>query len=493
MELKSVIRHLSLVQHKPIRWIARELGLHRDTVRRALKDPEPPHYQGVQARASPVLGPVKDFIDEILRTDQDAPRKQRHNAQRIFERLVDEKQFEGSGSHVRRYVARRRWELGLTRPNVSIPIAHPPNGQAQADWGHAVVVLAGQRVKLPFFALRLVHSTRPFCCAMPTERQEAFFEAHQRCFLHLDGVPGKITYDNLRTAVQKILPGHDRVEHPAFLAFRDHFNFESFFCNRQAGHEKGSVENLVGYCQRHFFTPVPYGQDLDQINAVLLDRCRRMDEHKIAGRVDGQTVGQAFAAERSTLRSLPTYPFDCCRRVDCRANSLSQIVFERCRYSVPVLYALRPLLLKAYVDRIEIYYGREKIAEHRRSYRPGEEMLNPLHYVPELPKKPGALDCGKPFQNWVLPEIFGRFRKAVGTRGYIRLLQELPRRPVEQVAQVLNLAFSCNVPISVDGVLRLLEQMHPIGPRRLDLSHRPELQAVQIPAPKLEAYDQLAG
>lgn len=486
MDQKVVIRHAYYVERRAIREIARTMGLHRKTVRNALRDAAPPQYTLKAPRFCPVLGTHKPLIREILRKDREAPRKQRHSARRIWERLVQEHGFLGAESTVREYVRECKRDLGVGRPEVYIPIDHPPNGRAQADWGDVQILLRHQPTTIQMFAMRLSHSGKLFVKAYPTQRQEAVADAHDAAFRFFGGVPPMIDYDNPKTLVKKILRGHRRVEQEFFLAIKSHYLFDAHFCTPRAPHEKGGVENAIGYVKRHFFCPLPEVETLEDLNAVLLAQCRDQDRRTPAGRIE--TIGEAFDRERGALGGLPSFAFDCCRGVEARVSSLSQVTFEGNRYSVPVRYAYQPVTVKVYVDHIRIVRCQETIARHERCYRRGEELFDPTHYLAALSTKPGALEHGKPFRHWALPEIFERFRKTVSTTVYIRILQEIANRGVEKVREVLQEAIARGM-TGTDEILRLMENGCAID--RMDLAGRPDLAEISVAPTPLVAYDAL--
>ena len=133
-------------------------------------------------------------------------------------------------------------------------------------------------IKVQFFVMRLNYSRVRFVKAYPFQKQEAFLEAHEFGFHFNGGVPHRITYDNLKTAVFKILEGHNRQEQEAFKAFRSYYLFDSRYCTPAQGHEKGGVESDVGYAQRNFFSPIPRVNSYEELESTLVgmlpERCR---------------------------------------------------------------------------------------------------------------------------------------------------------------------------------------------------------------------------
>jgi len=389
------IRRAYFVEHKSIRQIAKELGHSRKTVRKALESAEAGQYTLSKARPAPTLGKYKELIDRLLVENETMPRKQRYTAHKIFEQ-VQAAGYTGSESGVRGYIAQRRREK--RSPQVFIPLEFDPGMDAQVDWGEAVADIAGKRVTVQVFVMRLNYSRRVFVMAFPAQRQEAFFEGHVRAFRHFGGVPHRLTYDNLKAAVQQVLEGHTRLEQQNFVVFRSHYLFDSHFCTPGQGPEKGGVESEIGFARRNFMVPIPSVASFDELNAQLLAACLADDWR----RVDGQavTIGQAWEVERGHLLPLPVRDFDCCLTKPVSLTPYSQVEFETNRYSVPADHVYQKLVIKAYPFRVKILHGNDVIAEHPRCYGHHQDVFDPLHYLPLLEQRPGAFEYAKPIRRW---------------------------------------------------------------------------------------------
>jgi transposase len=278
--------------------------------------------------------------------------------------VAGNKGYTGSESGVRRYIGQRRRER--KKRQVYLPLEYDPGMDAQADWAEAQAIIAGEQVTVHLFLMRLCYSRKLFVRAFPAEKQEAFFEGHVLAFHHFGGVPHRIIYDNLKAAVLRILKGHTRQEQQSFIAFRSHFLFESRFCTPGQGHEKGGVEEGVGFSRRNFMVPLPKVASFEELNDHLVAACLADDRR----RVDRQTVtiGEAWAREKPDLLPLPEGRFECCVTKSVVLNPYSQVEFESNRYSVPSENAYRNLVLKAYPFRVDIQYLNEVIASHPRCY-----------------------------------------------------------------------------------------------------------------------------
>jgi transposase len=272
-------------------------------VRKFLGDAGPPRYTLKVPRRRPVLDPFRTVIDQWLKDGQDQPPKQRHTANRIYDRLVSEFAFQGGESTVRVYVRQVR-----PRRQVMIPLDHDP-GEAQVDWGEAQVYLDFRRTKVNLFCLGLCYSQRFFVTAFPRQSQKAFFAGHVAAFHEFVGVPKVIVYDNLSTAVKRVLTGSRREEQREFTGFRSHHLFGSRFCRPGEAHEKGMVENLVGYVRRNFLVPLPSVASFEELNVILKERCQRGLDRQLRGR--GQFVAQAWEEEKDQLLPLPPREWPC--------------------------------------------------------------------------------------------------------------------------------------------------------------------------------------
>lgn len=497
VEQRERIRRAYFLEHKSMRQIARDLGHSRETVRKAIDESEPGQYTLKQARKAPVLGPFKARIEELLAENERLPRKQRYTGQKIYQ-LVQAEGYEGAESTVRGYVAQCR--RAKRRPQTYIPLEFDPGTDAQVDWGEAQVIMGGEQVRVQLFMMRLCYSRRLFVMAFPRQKQEAFFEGHVQAFRYFEGVPHRISYDNLKAAVERVLTGRNRQEQRSFILFRSHYLFESHFCTPGQGHEKGRVEEGVGFARRNYLVPLPKVASFAELNGHLLAHCLADDQR----RVDRQkmTVGEAWQLEKSELLSRPEHDFDCCASRMVTRNGFSQVEFETNRYSVPADQSYQQLVLKAYPFQIKVIHLDQVIAEHPRCYERQQDILDPLHYLPLLEQRPGAFDHAQPIRRWratwppiyerLLAQLRTRWPEGRGVREFIRILKLHQAYPAEQVVQAVEqaLAYQC---AHADGVQVCLEQLLHPDPRPIpiDLSQWPQLKAVDHRRPDLHRYDKL--
>jgi transposase len=486
------IRRRVLVEGLSQRAACREYDLHRATLDKILATSVPANYQPSQPRVKPKLGPFLPLIHRILEEDRTAPPKQRHTAVRIFHRLRDEFGYQGGPSVVD--AAGRASKQ--TQAQVFIPLEHRP-GEAQADFGRAEVVVAGWSLKAALFVLTMPFSDALFCCAFPRECTEAFHEGHIRGFDFLGGVPRRISYDNTRIAVDKLVGGRGEVLTQHFSRFMSHYLFKPHFCLVRRPNEKGHVENLVGFARRNFLVPVPRVADWEELNASLLDRCRRDLDRTVRGQ-DGSQA-ELLRREQPALLPLPAAPFAAVRLVATRVKSLSLVRFDTNDYSVPTAFASRRVTVLAGTATVRIVCEDQVVAVHPRCWGKHQSCFDPVHYLGLLERKPGALDAARPLSGWVLPECFARLRArleqadpAGGTVQYIRVLRLLESVDLDTVRIAVEQALALEVP-SPDVVRVLVEhdRQRPVEP--LSLEGRPHLQHVVIAQPDLSAYRGLLG
>lgn len=489
------IRHRVLVLGESRRSILRETGLHHSTLRKILEHAAPPGYRQAAPRPAPKLGPHIDWIKGVLVADRDVSKKQRHTAHRIFVRLRDERGYTGGETVVKDLVR----GLRRTTAPVFMPLAQPP-GEAQVDFFEALVRFphTPRASKVQIFAMHLPFSDMFFLKAYERQCTEVFQDGHARAFEFFGGVPRRITYDNLRIAVAKILGSHTRELAPRFQELKSHYLFESHFCNVRRGNEKGGVEALAKYARANFLVPVPQVKDLAELNRRLLERCHRDGARVLRGKAGRDK--HALLAEEGLL-PLPATAFEACKTQAAKASSLSLVRFDDNDYSVPVRHAHHELVVKGFVDRVSVYAaGGVEVARHVRFWHREDVRYEPIHYLPLLEYKPGALDYGAPFAAFELPGCFDDLRRRLegqeghrGTKEYIAVLRLLEKQPVWRVARAIGAALSvCRRP-TVEVVRSYLFGDERPEARSFRLDGRPHLAGVRVAGPDLSAYGGLVA
>jgi transposase len=373
-----------------VRALARRHGVHRRAVRQALASAVPPAKRSPSSRPAPKLDALRAVIDGWLEADREAPRKQRHTARRIWQRLVEEHGAEVSERQVCRYVRARRRELGDVG-EVFVPLASDAGVEAEVDWGQAKVSVRGELVELHLFEMRACFSGAEFVVAFESETQQAFLEAHVAAFEWFGGVFDVVRYDNLKAAVVQVLKGRRRVESDRFVALRSHYRFDSSFClsGKQGAHEKGGVEGDVGRFRRRHLVPVPEVSSIVGFNALLEEACRRDLQRTIAGQAE--TVGQRLERERLRLGELPRERHPTWEEATPRVDSKALATVRRNRYSVPAALAGLRVRARIGAGEISFWHDGRQVACHERLAGPHQISARLEHYLDLLQRKPGAL------------------------------------------------------------------------------------------------------
>jgi transposase len=502
VELFEKIRKDNREQGLGIRALAAKHHVHRRTVREALASATPAERK-VPERSSPVLGPWQATIRQWLTDDLSAPRKQRHTAHRIWERLTQECGATVAEPTVRAHVAKVRFELENHAWAVTVPQTHGPGEQAEVDFGGFSAWIAGVLVDLWMFCMRLSHSGRGFHLAFANQAQEAFLEGHVEAFDHFEGVPsGHIRYDNLKPAVIRVLLGRQRLENPRFLALRSHYLFDSFYCEPglAGSHEKGGVEGEIGRFRRRHLVPVPRVASLAELNEALAAADAVDEDRTIAWRV--ATVGEMAAAESPRLRPLPADRFATATTLHPIVDTKARICVRQSLYSVPAGLSRRRVEVRLGARSLQVVADGKVVARHERSLHKGSEDLVLDHYLEILVRKPGALPGSTALAQARAAGAFGathdafwaaarrRLGDGAGTRALIGVL--LLHRALPGAAVVAGMRAALGIG-SVDPDVVAVEARRslepstpasavvvPIGAR---LAHRP--------APTLAGYDEL--
>jgi len=397
VELYEKIRLVRRDESLSVRALAARFGVHRREVRAALASPEPAPRKS-PVRAAPVTGEWHGWIREVLLADRDAPRKQRHTAKRIRDRLAAEKGVLISESQCRVVVARLRVEIAAeigTPAKVFVPQTRLPGAEGEVDWGQFDAVIGGVTVTLHLFSMWLAFSSRAFHRAYVNEAQESFTDAHVRAFERFDGVPRRVRYDNLKTAVTRILQGRDRLENQRFVTLRSHYGFESFFCEPgiDGAHEKGGVEGDIGRFRRNHLTPVPTFDTLADLNEFL-ERCDTIDAQRwVTGRGPGagDRVHALAALERPAMWPLPVERFLAVTRLSVRVDTKSRVCVRQCFYSVPVRHSGQRVTVELGAETVTVIADGHIVATHARGVHRRSETLELDHYLEVLWRRPGAL------------------------------------------------------------------------------------------------------
>ena len=410
-----------------------------------------------------------------------------YEIKRIFDRLRAEHGFTGGYTIVKDYVRvcqQRSQEM-------FVPLTHAP-GTAQADFGQALVIVAGVQCTAHYLAMDLPHSDDIFVMAFPAESTEAFLEGHIQAFAYFGGVPISILYDNTKLAVVRILGDGERQKTRAFSELQSHYLFADKFGRPAKGNDKGNVEGLVGYARRNFLVPVPRVSSWQELNEHLLEECRKHRQHRVRGQQE--TIGERCERDRAALLPLPVSPLEACEKRAARVSSTSLVRYRTNDYSVPTAYGHREVLVKGHVHEVAIVCGSEVIARHPRSYQREDLIFDPLHYLALLEQKPRALDQAAPLAGWKLPSCFAQLRRLLearlkkgGKREYVQVLRLLETFPLQELTPAVEQALGLGT-ISYDAVKHLLLCRIEQRPPRLDLENYPHLPLARVDTTQAAEY-----
>lgn len=480
---------------KNISEIARATGHSRNTIRKALIN-EASGYRSRQYQAFPVLGEYLELIDRWLTEDKSRPKKQRHTARRIYNRLMHEHGFKGAESTVRKYVREAKARLGINGHQAFIPLDPMVGLEIEVDWGTAHAIIGGRDTILKYCCFRSKFSGKHFLRYYPCERQQAFFDAHIEAFDFFGGIFRTVIYDNLTTAVQKILKGKARVEQSAFIRFRTFYTFEARFCNPAQGHEKGGVEGMVGFVRRNYMVPLPEAESLEALNRDMLQQCLNYGNHRLAGREE--TVDELFEKEKEYLIDLPSERFSNIQVLSGNADKYSTVIVDKNRYSIPYQYAGFKTKVLLYVDRLEIFTGNKRLATHDRLYGNNKWNLDPHHYLELIQQRPQAFDSARPIRQWrqewpeELEKLLERFCEkqghTSGVKDFISVLMLYKDHASEDVDKAVRAGLTAGISSS-QSVKHIL--LH--SEERLDTPHKPLDDWPQLPPPDISRFSILGG
>lgn len=367
--------------------IARRLHVSRNTVAKYadMEDMSPAAPVPVR-RGRPALGDDAGWAESVLEADLGAPRKQRHTAKRIYDRLVAERGYEGSYSTVRRFVREWRLSRAAGAGEGYLELEWPP-GTCQVDFGNFRAVVAGEGLDLKLLVATLPHSNDRQCVALRSQRSECLCAGLVEIFSRWGRSPRIVVLDNA-TEAGRMARGVV-TESDLFSRFRGHYRLESRYCNPYSGNEKGSVENAVGYLRRNLLVPVPSVASLAGLNALLAEGCARLNG--TARCRDGRPSAEALREDLAEMRALPGVAFDAVRWVGARADKRGHVEVDGREYVAGPAWHGRSLLVGVRPDTVEILADRgRRVAVLPRAYGEGPAVRNPLSLVPAIVARPRA-------------------------------------------------------------------------------------------------------
>ena len=483
---------------KSIRQIAGDFQHSRITIRKILKQAEPNPFPSTRDRFAPILGPFQANIDQILVDDEDAPPKQRHTAAQVFRRLRDEQNYRGGYAQVQRYLRKHR----RRHKETFIPLGHLPGRRLEADFGHIHVDFPEGRKLVSFLVTAWAYSNAPFVLALPFERTEAILEGMVAAFEFYGAVPKEVWWDNPKTVATLILLGRERQCQPSYAALASHYVFDPRFCMPARGNEKPDAESTVKAVQKRFATPVPRVANLDELNTLFRKRCEAERDRVVQSLFGPFTIKDRLAEDLAGAAPLPKHRFDpCVIKPAVAVDKYQSVAFDGNRYSVPRAIAFQMVTVKGYVAKVVIVASGQIVAIHERSLEKQKMILDPLHYLATLARKPGALDHSPVFRDWKLPACFAEMRNELdrihgemsGSRKFVRVLQLLGEHPLTRVTRAIEACQRDHL-FSAEAVIQRTYSFALIEVTKRDasvLSEAPTVPRADVPLPDLSRFNQL--
>ncbi len=425
VETIAKIRRYHFVKGHGIKAISRKLGISRNTVRKVIRSEATEHFYKRIVQPQPQLGKHVPHLNELLEEDWKRPRKRRLTARRLFE-LIQAEGYAGGYDSIQRFTKSWRAKKGKEPAGGYIPLSFAPGDAYQFDWSHEMVALDGVPQKLKVAHFRLSNSRQPFLAAYPRESTEMVLDAHNRAFSFYGGTCRRGIYDNMSTAVTKVLSGKERIFNRRFLQMCSHYLVEPVACTPGSGWEKGQVEKQVKNIREWLFTPMPRFKNIEELNVWLEEQCIAIGKKRKHPEDKEHTIWELFQKEKETL--IPVhFPFDSYAERECRISSTCLVHYDRNHYSVLSKLAGQSATVLATADLIQIVKNGEIVGEHIRQFGRGKTIYDPWHYLGILERKPGALRDGAPFKDWDLPGGIKQIQKRLlprkgGDREFVEIL-----------------------------------------------------------------------
>jgi transposase len=481
METIRKIR-LALSKGMGIREAAKIFNKSRNTIRRVVRSGATSFsYQRREQRYS-ALGEYIKSLEALLEVNAGLAPSKRRTLLSLYEELQGQG-YEGGYSAVRRYAGKWR-EKQATLSEVYVPLSFDKGEAFQFDWSSEEVEVGGTVLQAGVAHFRLCHSRMSFLVAYPLQRMEMLLDAHVQAHDFFGGLCGRGIYDNLKSVVTKIGKGREREFNARFLECSSHYLFGIEACTPAAGWEKGQVERQVQSMRKRLFTPRQSFSSFDDLNAYLragVIGYAKMTPHP---EMSEKSIYTAFEEEREFLVTV-ALPFDACTIQEVRVSPQCLVTFDRNRYSVSCAYANKSVQRRVYAGHIRFYADGRLIAGHARVFGRDKTLCDPLHYLPVLERKPGALRNGRPFRDWKLAPGLQSLREALegvsgGDRHLAGVLSAIPQYGEEAVNVACELALEAGL-TSKDAILNILcraTEETPASdiapPEHLRLSHPPQ-------------------
>ncbi len=474
-----------------IRAISRDMNLSRNTVRSVIRCEGTPRtsYER-KTQPYPALGEYVETLEKLLRDNARA--RPKRTAKQIFE-LLQVSGYTGSYSSVGRYIASWNKRIASERSAACIPLYFAPGEAYQFDWSSEKVILNGEIISVKVAHFILCYSRKRFLYVYVNETQEMVFDAHVRAFAFFEGSPMRGIYDNMKTAVRKVLRGRTREWNAAFERLCAHYRIEPTACTPGRGNEKGRVERQVIIDRQQFFTPMPVGTSLQELNDILSSRVITYNQTHKHPEFKDKTIDEVFEEEQPCLVSAPVL-FDGYKQTDVKVSITCLVRYDRNSYSVHCSCAGQIVQVKAYANHLIFTYEGREVGYHIRRFTRGQTYYDWRHYLPLLERKPGALRNGAPFTDLSLPSELNIVKEQLefrpnGARDFAHILSYIALESLESVVAACAQAIKART-ISKDVILNiLLRKQEEVNSEEEEELNYPALHLV--PQVNLTLYDHL--
>lgn len=495
MVLYAKIRRMFFRDKLSINEIVRRTSLSRNTVKKWLNQPDGSKEPKYQRKSGPTkLSPYKDQLERALIADSHRPKRDRRTAKRLFEELKAAG-YAGGYTQLTDYIREfRKHGLGEGIGQAFVPL-HFRFGEAfQFDWSEEGIVLGGCYRKLQVAHVKLCASRVFLLVAYYSQSHEMLFDAHSQAFRVFGGVPLRGIYDNMKTAVDKVQNGKERIVNARFAALTGHYLFDPEFCNVASGWEKGIVEKHIQDSRRRIWQAAAQERfgNLTELNRWLEDRCRALWRKLPYPGTEGLTLQDAYLMEQPHLMPMPAL-FDGYIEQVVRVSSTCLITLKRNRYSVPCHLARRRVSVRLYPDRIAIYADDACVASHVRLFDRDQVSYDWRHYLPLLERKPGALRNGAPFLT--LPDELRDLQRHLlkrsgGDRVMVEVLASVPLFGLDKILNMIRPLLAGGM-VSMEQVRYRLNRLADQGSNHLTVAVPGVLALKEAPKADAGRYDQL--
>ena len=403
MLLVETIRkvRMALAKGESQREVAQKYRMSRNTVRKIATGKETEHKYAQREVTYPVLGPHINRLKEILEKEAELPPQKRQTGKKLYGALQSEG-YEGGYDAIRRYIKKWKEEHGTGRKNAYVPQEFGKGEAFQFDWSQETVEIGGVMRKVEVAQFCLCYSRMKFCMAFEREELPMVMEAHIQAHNYFGGLCERGIYDNPKTIVQNIGKGKEREYNRKFMQLASHYLFDPCACTPSSGWEKGRVERQVGSNRKSIFIPCLRFANFKELNEHLKEQVLFGARNVCHPEFADKSVYEVYEEEKPYLRSQLS-AFSGYDTEERRAGVDCLVRFDGNYYSVPCEYAGKQVSIRKYAERIVIAVEGKAVVEHERNFERGRYITEPLHYLPLLERKPGALRNGRPFLNWELP------------------------------------------------------------------------------------------